>query len=659
MGLLKHIRSRSRLRPSPSGGTGIFQPSRYHQHSRALSSSGLDHTKSLPPKVLAKIFTYVCPHTADYSYVDCENSQIGDGCLLCDMRDIAHCALVCRAWKEQAVPLLYGSIRIDAVHYCVLEEELAEQRKKKTKHFRSKGSVDPGEVPAIRLSLLCRTVRENRHRAAMVYFLKVAYMTRETARSDLARTVTALFNLRYVDLPNGFYNGSRDCMTLRQELLENCPQIRKMSFRRGAEQALALLVRGYWPHLEILEIQELAVEPMLMRSVLGALPALQELRLDTLDWMNDSMFAPALGQVPDFPPVHMLKLIRIRHISARGLEALMANPANCEQLSSLTLENCKIPVTDLPIILAAATSLRHLSVTRSVANSLDFMTQQRPPLASQSLHTLHYEITSSEQHSAGLMKPAESYYVYLASSLHLNALPALRTLYVRDHGFPDLLLVSTPLRPPHPSPPIIAETSKNPFLSPFPASHASTGFTQTLEVLAKGPRDSEWLFTSVAPTSRNPHAHLRTATSPSLSSNTDRPSSSHSHSASLGVGPGAGLSPSWAQGGFGTGDARKSVIVGNGFGGFLAMQDDDAASAQRPRTAGGNADGAARGTTRWGAPPSSSGSNLLEVPLPAGAAGTGSHAAGGGGGWRHSFLNPMSGAKAPHKKSESRHDLWR
>ena len=90
-----------------------------------------------------------------------------------------------------------------------------------------------------------------------------------------------------------------------------------------------------------------------------------------------------------------------------------------------------------------------------------------------------------------------------------------------------------------------------------------------------------------------------------------------------------GLGPQWAQGGFG-GEARKSVIVGNGFGGFLAIPQEEA---PRPMSADG---------PRWGSVASqgshgtqaSSGSSSLKVP-----------AIFGGGG--------------DHEKRGSRHDLWR
>ena len=211
MGFLKHFRSKSKLRNSPEAT--YYDPSfPVHRPPR----SGRDCTQRLPPKVLENIFTFVCPHTRDQSYLPSEESQIGDGCMLCDLRDISKCAQVNRQWYASAQRLLYGSVRIDAVHYCELEEQLAEKRKKAGKHFRSKSSVEPVDVPNIRLQMLCKTVREQSSLANLVTFLKLPYMTRETAKGDLARTVSALPNLRYVDLPDGFYTGDPSCLALRQ-----------------------------------------------------------------------------------------------------------------------------------------------------------------------------------------------------------------------------------------------------------------------------------------------------------------------------------------------------------------------------------------------------------------------------------------------------------
>lgn len=65
-----------------------------------------DLTKFLPLRVISNILAHVCPHTQDESYGSSEESMTLDGCMLCDMRDLAHCALACKRWHDLAQNLL-------------------------------------------------------------------------------------------------------------------------------------------------------------------------------------------------------------------------------------------------------------------------------------------------------------------------------------------------------------------------------------------------------------------------------------------------------------------------------------------------------------------------------------------------------------------------
>lgn len=60
----------------------------------------------LPPPILQRIFGFVCPNACDNSYETCERSALDNGCMLCDLRDLAHCISVCREWRRAAVPVL-------------------------------------------------------------------------------------------------------------------------------------------------------------------------------------------------------------------------------------------------------------------------------------------------------------------------------------------------------------------------------------------------------------------------------------------------------------------------------------------------------------------------------------------------------------------------
>lgn len=61
----------------------------------------------VPAAVLQRIFAFVCPHSRDETYETCEESANDEGCMLCDLRDLSHCAQVSRAWRASAITLLY------------------------------------------------------------------------------------------------------------------------------------------------------------------------------------------------------------------------------------------------------------------------------------------------------------------------------------------------------------------------------------------------------------------------------------------------------------------------------------------------------------------------------------------------------------------------
>ena len=61
---------------------------------------------NLPEGVLERIFTFVCPQTKDDTYETCEQSALPDACMLCNLRDLAHCVQVCKQWKPVVRKLL-------------------------------------------------------------------------------------------------------------------------------------------------------------------------------------------------------------------------------------------------------------------------------------------------------------------------------------------------------------------------------------------------------------------------------------------------------------------------------------------------------------------------------------------------------------------------
>ena len=79
-------------------------------HSDAYSPAtydyrGPDQTQRLPENVLRRIFQEVCPHSSDDS-LDASEDSGNDGCMSCDMRDLAHVALTRRSWYGIAAGLL-------------------------------------------------------------------------------------------------------------------------------------------------------------------------------------------------------------------------------------------------------------------------------------------------------------------------------------------------------------------------------------------------------------------------------------------------------------------------------------------------------------------------------------------------------------------------
>ncbi|KAK2798418.1 hypothetical protein FQN49_008973, partial [Arthroderma sp. PD_2] len=227
MGFFKRLRAKTRSRGSKKD---LVQQEQYQYgygqpQSSYSSRPAKDYTKALPPNILSKIFFEVCPHVRDSSLTSSEESMTEDGCMLCDMRDLAHAALVCTQWYGIAQNILYQNIRIDAVHYCELEIQLAAKRKKNS--FLNH-NAEPLDAPRTRLLLLMRTVRDSRALGCMVKSLRMPYMTREASKSELARTISVLPNLRYVDLPAGFFSDDASSQTLKHELLARCPDIRRM-----------------------------------------------------------------------------------------------------------------------------------------------------------------------------------------------------------------------------------------------------------------------------------------------------------------------------------------------------------------------------------------------------------------------------------------------
>ncbi|KAL2122371.1 hypothetical protein VTJ04DRAFT_2826 [Mycothermus thermophilus] len=402
-----------------------------------------------PSAIYERIFAFVCPHTRDESYATCEQSSVEDTCMLCDLRDLAHCVAVCRRWRTEAARLLYHSIRIDSVHYCELEAILADRRRRRSFFDRNGEPEDPARA---RLKLLCRTLREDPvRRGRLVQFLKMPYMLREACQADLARTIAVTPNLHYVDLPEGLFSDDPAFMTLRLEVQARCLELRKMTYAAGSEHSLQALATGrVWPKLEVLELIRIDMEPAMLRQILGCLANLRALKIShAASWTDDALAWNDM--LPPFPALEELILTDVPNLTAEGLKAWLGTlPEARQSLRVLTLNSTGVRTRDLPELMGYTPSLKHLSVTESVTTALPASSgpQSVPPLASASLESLHFDITAAPS-APKYASVADSYYHYLAGSLLAGALPNLKAVYVRYPSFPDLLLLGLP--PPAPA----------------------------------------------------------------------------------------------------------------------------------------------------------------------------------------------------------------
>jgi len=103
MGFLKHLRSKSRIKDE-SSSTSIYRPPPAPVSRPARY--GRDFTQRLSDDVLERIFADICPHTQDQTFEPSEHSSVGDGCMLCDLRDLAKTAQTCRKWYRVAQNML-------------------------------------------------------------------------------------------------------------------------------------------------------------------------------------------------------------------------------------------------------------------------------------------------------------------------------------------------------------------------------------------------------------------------------------------------------------------------------------------------------------------------------------------------------------------------
>jgi hypothetical protein len=455
----------------------------------------------------------------------------------------------------------YHSVRLDAVHYCEREYELAEKRKRKSFFERNGESKDPAQQ---RLELFASTVRENAYLGSMVLVLKMPYMIRETCKADLARAVSGLPNLRYVDLPDSLFSGDPSLVPLSQELMHRCPELRKIRYSAGSESNFKSLTRmTQWMNLEVLELNNLAVGPETLLYVLGSFPVLHEVKLAGIQTLEDSMFLlnPAL---PAFPALSTLVLEGPMKLSVAGILPYLSRPDTQEILTSLSFIETELPIDELYRLLSNLPRLTDLTIRQSVTRTITLA--PIPPLKSVSLTTLRFEILPSSTSSTQVV---DSYYAYLVTSLMSGSLPSLTTLFAYNTSLPELLLLppvnqfappnitNGPMSSRFSSYSIASSTTSSSHSERYhipPESMLSMASTLTLYTKPASAPELEWSVTVIDPPSiHNGRQGSRSATRP-LSMISNSSMSAFSISSQKGNLP----------------------VVGNGFGGFLAVPEEGA-----------------------------------------------------------------------------------
>lgn len=498
-----------------------------------------DRLTALPDKVLTNIFHHVAPYSLDMSCEAPEQSMIPNCCGLCGLKDLHSCALTSRKCYMIMQHVLYKSIRIDPVHFCPREYELARVRLNKR--------IDPSSIVPMRFRLLQRLACQRPDIAADVHYLKLPYMAREALPNDLTRLVASFPNLHHIDLPAGFFAADPSLSLLREEVASKCPSLRYMKYTQGSEYAFAsLLSYPTWSRLEVLDLQGIEIDSNTFRGVLTTFPSLTKLSLAGVPNLDDSLFCSAVD-LASFPPLKTLKIESIPAITSAGLSLYLQRPEVASLLKSLSLKETGVSIDTLHKFLALASALEFFSVTQTAQRP--FPLDAKQPLQAQRLRTLHFEVSAastSPQLTDRSARIAKGFYYYLASSIQAGGLPSLAKLYVHDADFASLLTNDGP-----PSSPFTKPT-----LLPLQAPSKSTNSKSAIDLFTKGPDDSDWFFSEVA-AQKTAHRQSIAPRSSRLRAQ-GRPVSAYLATEGSGI--------EWA------GQARKSVIVANGQGGFLAVQ---------------------------------------------------------------------------------------
>ena len=309
-----------------------------------------------------------------------------------------------------------------------------------------------------------------------------------------------------------------------------------MKYAAGAERCFTRLCqRRHWCNLEELELSGLATDAQTLLTVLSSLSCLKALSMSRLSALEDNVMLSDT-QPACFPPMSKLTLRDSPKIFLNGLMGYVTRPDVSEMLSSLTLSNTGVHPSLLYAVLASCPGLRSLHIVETINRPFPITTV--PQLASRSLRILKYEISASSPRQRGVSSPADSYYNYLVSSIVHQALPGLRHLYALSEKLP--FMFSSKLAPRVPN-----ERLNNDLQGDYQLDH-------TLSLYTKSVSELEWNLTIIGPLSGGGHGSPAALATRPLSLIHPPP-----------------VSPNWRD------KSRQSVMVGNGFGGFLMVPEQD------------------------------------------------------------------------------------
>ena len=507
------------------------------------------------------------------------------------------------------------------MHYCDREYDLAEKRKRRS-FFERNG--DPQDATQIRLQHFALTVRNKKWLGSLVEIFKMPYMARESCKAELAKAISALPELRYVDLPTGFFGNDASCTALRQELQSRCPQIRRMKYALGTEDELLSNSRAQrWQNLEILELNGVSLDIPALLLALTSFSALREVKLQHMLSLDDNFF-DSPPTLPPFPPVRTLALEDMPMITAHGIVSYLSRAQTRASLMHLAFAETGVLPEDLHTILSTAPKLQSLTTKEVV--SRPFPLHPVPPLASTTLAELRFEILPAQ---SSPIPPSEGYYSYLTTSLLSGTLPALTSLFAYSTSLPDLLLFpptapfglpSHPQRSPSPQRPLFdptrtpssgshfsqqsatstnssAATASTPHL-PLPSNTGLPGLRAPLHIYTKPAAypELEWSLTEIDPPRAANGSHGSFSATRPLSML--REPGGRGRSASPGPGR-HGRNGSVGGGGGGTAGAAgggSAVLAGNHeYGGFLAVPAEDHGLGLGPGGGGGGGGGRGHG----------------------------------------------------------------